>query len=160
MATQASASKWWKGSRRRAETLGLFQIIVEISKPTSFQASAVSQNLNSHHDSIAAQPKLHFPGSSAPRFPRASSPARLCRSVRPRPSTPADTSQLPLPRYVATPRARSTFLIRFRPVTHFHFARRAVPGLKSRTRIWLGPRVSAARHGLLTSLLHGTELRI
>jgi hypothetical protein len=156
MATQASASKWRKASRRITETLVLFQIMVAIRKPTSFQASAVPQNLNSHHDSIAAQPKLHLPGCSAPLFPCSSSPARLCSSVRPRPSTPADLWQLPFPRYFA----RSTFLIRFRPVTHFHFARRAVPGLKSRTRIWLGPRVSAARHGLLTSLLHGTELWI
>lgn len=80
MATQASASKWRKAFRRREETLGLFQITIAIRKPTSFQASAASQNLNSHHDAIAA-PELHFPGCSGPLFPCASSPARLSRQL-------------------------------------------------------------------------------
>lgn len=81
MATQASASKWRKTSRRRAETLGLFQITIAIRKPTSFQASAASQNLNSHHNAIAVQPELHFPGCSGLLFTRSSSPARLCLAL-------------------------------------------------------------------------------
>lgn len=94
--------------------------------------------------------------SHAPLLPRAC----VEHSKRPRPSKPADACQLRRPGFSATPRAGSTLLIRFRPVTHFHFAGRAVDSLKSRARIWLGPRGTCAKHGLLSSLLHGTELRI
>lgn len=44
MATQASASKWRKASRRITETLVLFQIMVAIRKPTTTdQANLVSK---------------------------------------------------------------------------------------------------------------------